>query len=472
MTIDPMQDALRVKFDAASRQHFSLFLRRVMATVAPASPYLHNWHIDAVAEYLAACERRTVRRLIINVPPRMLKSTLVSVAWPAWLLGHAPSERVMVASYAQSLALKHSTDCRAVMESAWFGRVFPETVLSDEQNTKEKFATTARGYRRAVSVGGAVIGDGGNFLIIDDPLNALAAHSRAQREAANHWFEHSWATRLDDKQRGVMVLVMQRLHPEDLSGYLLAKGGWEHLCLPAIAPTDSHVQMGRLYYARSAGEALFAAREPVAVLEQLKADIGSANFAAQYQQAPMKRVGAVVKPEWFMRAPLPHEAQGRIVQSWDTGIKAGVQNDASACATFMEHEGKHWLVDMLVVRQEYPALKRSIAMHAERFSPEVIIIEDKGSGQSLLQDLKRETDLPLAAYVPDKDKLSRLLRVTPLMEAGKLVLPANAPWLADFELDFFSFPDAVHDDQVDAVSQYLNWLRTRKNPNGMSVRRL
>lgn len=472
MTIEPMQDALRVKFDAASRTHFSLFLRRVMATVAPASPYIHNWHVDAIAEYLAACEQRTVRRLIINLPPRMLKSTLVSVAWPAWLLGHRPSERVMAASYAQSLALKHSTDCRAVMESRWFRRVFPELVLSDEQNTKEKFATTARGYRRAVSVGGAVIGDGGNFLIMDDPLNALAAHSRAQREAVNAWFEHSWATRLDDKQHGVMVLVMQRLHPEDLSGYLLAKGGWEHLCLPAIAPTDCRVQIGDVRFERTAGEALFAAREPLEVLERLKADIGSANFTAQYQQAPMKQVGAVLKPEWFVRAPLPYEASGRRVQSWDTGIKAGAQNDASTCATFMEHEGKHWLIDMLVVRQEYPALKRTIARHAQRFSPEVILIEDKASGQSLLQDLKRETDLPLVACVPDQDKLSRLLRVTPLMEAGKLVLPPKAPWLADFELEFFSFPDAAHDDQVDAVSQYLNWLRTRTDYGNMSIRRL
>lgn len=467
---NPSDETLRVQFDAASRRHFRLFLRRVMASVAPSTPYQHNWHVDAISSYLTAYERGEVRRLIINLPPRMLKSTIVSVAWPAWLLGHDPARRILAASYAQSLALKHSADCRAVMEAQWYQRIFPRSGIADGENTRGRFATIRRGYRRAVSVGGAVIGDGGNYLIIDDPLNALAAHSHNQREAVNQWFEHSWATRLDDKQRGVMVLVMQRLHAEDLSGYLLSKGGWEHLCLPAIAPTVMQVKAPGYMRVRQEGEALFTAREPLTVLEQLKADVGAANFAAQYQQVPIKRAGAMVKPEWFTR--YSERPEGTVTQSWDTGFKAGAANDASACATFLTHEGKHYLIDMLVLRQEYPALKRSIVNHAARFKPDVILIEDKASGQSLLQDLKRETELPLMGVQPSGDKLARLMRVTPLMEAGKLVLPAYAAWLADFELEFFTFPDGAHDDQVDAVSQYLNWLRTRRNPEEMNIRRL
>ena len=140
-------------------------------------------------------------------------------------------------------------------------------------------------------------------------------------------------------------------------------------------------------------------------------------------------------------------------------MKVGQGRDASACATFVEREGKHYLVDMLVAQLEYPALKRAIVAHAARFAPEVILIEDKASGQSLLQDLRLETNLPVIAQMPDADKLSRMLRVTPMMEAGKVALPKNAPWLAALEEELFNFPDARHDDQVDAISQYLNWLR-------------
>ncbi len=463
--------AARTHFDAASRQHFALFLRRVMATVSPGVSYCHNWHIEAIAEYLAACARGEVTRLVINLPPRMLKSTMISVAWPAWLLGHDPAARIMAASYAQSLSTKHSTDCRVVMESPWYQRVFSATRLSRDQNEKDKFVTTARGHRLAVSVGGAAIGEGGNILIVDDPINPLQANHRTQREAVNQWFDHTFVTRLDDKQRGAIVVVMQRLHAEDLSGYLLEKGGWEHLCLPAIAPALTTLRVGAKVFVREQGEALHPAREPLALLERTQRELGSANFNAQYQQAPVRVVGNLIRPEWFVRFKL-EALRGRenVVQSWDTAIKAGAAHDASACATFVEIDGVHHLLDMQLVRLEYPALKRLIISHAARFEAATVLMEDKASGQSLLQDLRQETDLALLAVMPSEDKLTRLARVTPLMEAGKLALPTAAPWLAAFEAEFFSFPDSAHDDQIDAVSQYLNWVRGRASRTGPSVR--
>ena len=466
-------DATRVNFDAAKIAHMRFFLRLVMGTIAPATVYRHNWHVDAISEYLSAAAAGDITRLVINLPPRMLKSTLVSVAWPAWLLGHRPAERIMVASYAQSLSIKHSTDCRLVMQAPWYQHVFPHTRLSRDQNEKDKFTTTQRGYRLAVSVGGAAIGEGGNILIVDDPLNPFQATHHHQREVVNQWFDHTFVTRLDDKQRGCIVVVMQRLHGQDLSGYLLEKGGWEHLCLPVIAPKRSVIAIRGFHYVREAGDLLHAAREPLEVLKRTQHELGSANFAAQYQQAPIEQAGSVLKREWFPRFSLSSvEANGSCVQSWDTGIKAGNQHDASACATFVVKDGIHHLVDVLVVRLEYPDLKRLMVTHALRFNPEAVLVEDKASGQSLLQDLKRETDLPLVAITPSGDKLGRLLRVTPLLEAGKLALPTHAPWLMCFEAEFFAFPDGAHDDQVDVVSQYLNWLRSKATLGKINIRRL
>jgi predicted phage terminase large subunit-like protein len=464
---------LRVNFDAATRNRFSLYFRQVMQTVRPGAAYLHNWHIDAISAYLSACERGEISRLIINLPPRMLKSTLVSVAWPAWLLGHRPQTRVMAASYAQSLSIKHSLDCRAVMEAEWYRRVFAQTVLCRGQTEKEKFVTTARGYRLAVSVGGAAIGEGGDILIVDDPINPLQAMHCAQREGVNQWFDHTFVTRLDDKQHGAIVVVMQRLHVEDLSGYLLAKGGWEHLCLPSIAPVDSRIGYGRFQYRRIAGEVLHAMREPLAVIERTKRELGSANFSAQYQQAPVSYSGRMIAPHWCVRfLPDAIEGASSCVQSWDTGIKAGAKNDASACATFRVKEGVHYLVDMTVVRLEYPALKRLIVSHAARFSPDAVLIEDKASGQSLLQDFRQDGGLPVISIMPTGDKLTRVMQITPMLEAGKVALPQYAPWLADFEAEFFTFPDGAHDDQTDAVSQYLNWVRSHVSRQAPTVRRL
>lgn len=473
MPPESFQQQLLARFTAATRTDFSLFIRRVVAHVAPHAHFQAGWHIDYIAEHLRAVERGEIRRLLINLPPRMLKSTLISVAWPAWLLGHDQTRRILAASYAQSLATRHSLDCRAVIASAWYRDVFPATQLSAEQNEKERFATTARGHRLALSVGGAALGEGGNFLIADDPLSPLQARSRLARRAASDWFSHTFVTRLDDKARGAIVVVMQRLHVDDLSAHLLAQGGWTHLCLPAIAPRHEIYEFGRVRHVRDAGEALHPAREDVALLSRLQRELGSANFAAQYQQAPLNESGGLIRVDWLQRHRAESALCGEIVQSWDTAIKAGAGHDASACATFLlDADGTHRLIDMLTVRAEYPALKRLILSHAERFGATAVLIEDKASGQSLLQDLRSVPDLPLISIEPQGDKLTRLSRITPWLEAGKCTLPDHAPWLAAFEAELLGFPEAAHDDQVDAFSQYFNWRRNRESAASPNLRRV
>ncbi len=158
-------------YDQLLKNDFSSFIGKTLATCDPAAEYLPNWHIDLIAEYLEAARKSEITRLIINMPPRSLKSICVSVAWPAWLLGNNPSSRIIAASYAQSLAVKHSIDARMVIGSDWYKRIFPDVHLARDQNEKSKFMTTKRGFRMAASVGGAITGEGGNYLIIDDPIN-------------------------------------------------------------------------------------------------------------------------------------------------------------------------------------------------------------------------------------------------------------------------------------------------------------
>ena len=276
------------------RQDFCAFLRGSFGLINPGTAYLHNWHIEQIAQALEACRQRDIRRLIINMPPRALKSICINVAWPAFLLGHDPATRIIAASYAQGLSVKHAQDSRLIMQSGWYGGLFPRTRPRRGENEKHKLVTTRRGFRLATSVGGTLTGEGGDFLIVDDPMNAANAYSHTARERVKHWFDYAFTSRLNDKKRGVIVVVMQRLHEDDLTGHLLKKGGWEHLCLPAI---------------NAQGEALHAAREDVPSLQRLRREMGEAAFAAQYLQQPLREEGAFLKREWFRRFDLPQWLQ-------------------------------------------------------------------------------------------------------------------------------------------------------------------
>jgi len=453
---------------AALRLDRSSFFHKVFSTTNPGTCYLHNWHIDAIAEHLRACENGDIRRLIINVPPRSLKSTCVTIGWPAWLLGHNPSRRIIAASYTAALSIKHSQDCRLVMQSDWYGQIFPQTLFVHDQNQKHKFVTTQRGFRLATSVGGAVTGEGGDFLIVDDPHNPTHIFSQSRRKAAVDWFDQTFSSRLDDKEKGVFVIVMQRLHENDLTGHLLDKGGddWHCLQLPAIAENSSKISCGRFSYVRSEGELLHPGREGVKQIDNAKNLLGSYAFAAQYQQNPVPEGGGMVKEPWinyYLMSDIYGDITEGVVQSWDTAIKAHKDSDYTVCTTWWRGRGGYYLLDVLRERMEYPALRRAVMQQAERWGAklEAILIEDKASGQSLLQDLRRETSLPLIAIVPLRDKVTRLAAVSPLFESGKVLFPEDALWLAELKRELLTFPSGSHDDQIDSCSQYLNWARVR-----------
>lgn len=456
-------------YDELLQTDFASFIEKSLATTNPGAEFLPNWHIDLIAEYLEAARVGKITRLIINMPPRALKSQCVSVAWPAWILGHNPSARIIAASYSAGLSVKHSLDCRQIIASLWYQRLFPKTKLTRDQNEKHKFMTTKRGFRFATSVGGTLTGEGGNFLIIDDPMNAAQAMNAHWREQVKRWYDQTFSTRLDDKKNGAIVLVMQRLHMDDLTAHLLSKGGFMQLSLPAIAEEDCVFDFGKVKKERLRGEPLHAAREDAQLIERAKRELGSQGYAAQYQQQPIPEEGALLKLHWFKRHKSPPEEPERTVQSWDTAIKSGSQHDASVCLTFMEKNKVSYLVDVQLLRLEYPDLKKALLNAALRWKPNAIVIEDKASGQQLLQDLKRETHLPIIGSQSKANKITRFAAVSALIEAGRVSLPHNATWLSAFEQELMAFPAGANDDQVDALTQYLDFLR-KNSFNTMRIR--
>jgi predicted phage terminase large subunit-like protein len=459
----PITSALRRLHTHALRERFPCYLQQAFHALNPTQPYIANWHLNAIAEYLHALETCAITRLIINMPPRSLKSLSVTVAWTSYLLGRNPAQKIITASYSSALSLKHAMDARALMQSAWYHRAFPDMRILAGQNEKHKCVTTQHGFRLATSVGGTLTGEGGDFIIMDDPLNPAQAASERFRSRANHWFDHTLSSRLNDKLTGRMLLVMQRLHTDDMTGHLLSKGGWEHVCLPAQAQSPLTISIGKFHKVMEVGELLQPARESLAVLEQLRRDLGSHGFAAQYLQSPVSLEGNMIRRAWLHSAEHFPASYDFLVQSWDTAIKTGKNNDYSACVTIGVMQGKYYIIDVLAFRAEYAELKRSIISQYDTHRPHAVVIEDKASGQSLLQDLRREGELPVVAYQPKGDKLHRAARVTPLMESGQVLLPARAAWKNALEAELLSFPHAQHDDQVDAFVQGIAWLKDREH---------
>ena len=457
--------------DAVLRQDLASFTAKVFHTVDPGAAYLDNWHIGLICAHLEACARGEITRLIVNVPPRHLKSICVSVAWPAWLLGHRPGARIMAASYARELSVRHALDCRHVVTQPWYRRIFPGVELAADQNQKHRFQTTELGHRIATSVGGAATGEGADVLIVDDAHNPRQALSATMRQGALDWFDQTFASRLDDKRKGVIVVVMQRLHERDLTGHLLAKGGWTHLCLPAEAERRVVIDFGGIRVVRRPGALLHPAREGRAEIATAKRELGAYAYAAQYQQRPAPLVGGIVEGAWFRRYRAAPANPVRIVQSWDTAHKASALNDPAVCGTWAETETGYYLLDVVRRRMEYPELKRAAKSLAKKWRPDAVLIEDKASGQSLIQDLRAETRLAVIAVRPDADKLTRMSTASPAIEAGRVYLPEQAPWLYDYEAEMTSFPNAAHDDQVDMTSQFLRWAAKRR-AKGPRMRRL
>jgi predicted phage terminase large subunit-like protein len=460
----------RDEFDAVMRRDFSAFVQRCFHELRGLEDYKHNWHIDEMAARMEALRRGELKRLIVNMPPRSLKSIMVSVAYSAWVLGHEPSTDIICVSYGQDLAEKLSRDTLKIMRSSWYQRLFPKTRLSPNRQSVAEFETTKGGSRKATSVGGTITGFGGDLIIMDDPQKPDEANSDALRANTNDWYQNTLVSRLNNKVDGRMIICMQRVHEYDLVGHVLSLSPWNVLSYPAIAEQrEEHViEMpfgGRQTVIREIGEALHPEREPLAALERLRKELSAYNFAAQYQQNPAPAGGGLVKERWFPRygpEDLP-TLFDVIIQSWDTANTKSTWSDFSVCSTWGIRGEDIYLLHVYREKVEFPELKTAVRRLAKEHRASVILIEEKGSGVQLLQELRRERLRGLQGVIPKIHKIDRMNAQTPTIEAGHVYIPAESSWLDAYLNELMRFPSSQHADQVDSTSQALEWCSARRD---------
>jgi predicted phage terminase large subunit-like protein len=319
--------------------------------------------------------------------------------------------------------------------------------------------TTKRGFRKSTSVNAALTGLGGDMFIIDDPQKPDEAQSETLRNGVNQWFSNTLRSRLDNKETGVIIVVMQRVHLHDLTGHLVENSnGWTVLNLAALAEEDEQIAIGKgKFHLRRAGEALHPGYESRATLETLRNELESEIFAAQYQQSPVPPGGAMIRRDWLRSYDTAPERtyKTKVIQSWDTAAKDGAQNDWSVCTTWLVHEKQFYLLDVTRDRYEYPRLREIATALAERFNPSVIMIEDASTGIALCQDLRQAGTYAIRPIPVERDKIGRLYVQQAKFEAGLVLFPKGALFLPELETELLTFPQGRTDDQVDSISQAL-----------------
>ena len=437
--------------------NLTAFTEFTFGIVRPGVPLKRNWHLDAVTYKLSQLAKGYIRRLIITLPPRSLKSLCASVALPAWFLGHYPWERVVVVSYSDFLSRTHANDFRRVVNHPLYQAAFPAMRL--DRDTDREITTMERGKRIATSIDGTLTGLGGNLIIIDDPIKLGDAMSDAVRERVIEWYRSTLLSRGDDKSATRIVVVMQRVHQNDLIGYLQEQGGFDVLNLPAIATkTDSYDLDGGRTYTRLQGELLHPTHESVDTLIELKREMGPIAFSAQYQQAPIPPGGTIIKRKWLTTYDVIGIQPGdRIVISWDIALSEMESGDYSACVVLLIRNEVFFILEVVRGRFPFETLKRKIMDLKKRYHPSTLLIEELAISLGLIQSL-REQSINVTTYKPDTDKRARLIAQTDLFAGGSVRLPQRASWLEEFVAELLSFPGG-HDDQVDALAQGLAWGR-------------
>ena len=436
------------------------FVNRVFIALHPEARLQKNWHILAICKALQDVFDGTTPRLLITVPPRHLKSICTTIGFCAWALGRDPSLKLMVASYGTRLAQEHSALFRQVVEADWYQNLFPAMQIAKRGNQQLRLQTTANGGRLAVGRGGAITGFGADILIVDDLNKADEDRSMVELENAYEFFTGSLLTRLNDKRKARVIVIQQRLHELDLAGHLLMSGDYKHLNFPAIAEVDETFDLGtgRILH-RKSGDVLFSKREPKEVLDRLRREMGPYKYGAQYQQNPTPEDAATVRWDWLQtyEEDLDRRAFVKVVQSWDTAETTRAHSDPSVCITFGYKGGTWHILDIHRDKIEIGDLKPRIKSHQRQWEADVVVIERNSATRHMIRELRDEmrSFSQVMGFTPKESKEERLYGQVSKLVEGLVKIPCQAPWLTEFRRELLGFPRARHDDQVDALSQFL-----------------
>lgn len=469
-------------------------LDRFIATSWPlveTDRYVPGWHVTAISEHLQAVAQGDIKRLIINIPPRHMKSLATSVFFPAWVWLDDPSKRFLFASYAQSLSVRDSVKCRRLIQSPWYnylmdvyqppgeqpdGTVAGPFELTGDQNTKIRFDNTRNGYRLATSVDGALTGEGGDIIVVDDPHNVVDGESEAVRRSVLAWWDEAMSTRLNDAKTGAYVIIMQRVHEDDLTGHVLAKNhtNWTHLCLPAFYEGQNRVVNSPLGFVdprRALREPLWPERFPAEVLTETERSMGQYAAACQLQQRPAPREGGMYKVDMIRRVKAaPETLLSKMVWYWD---KAGTEDGGcyTAGVKMGMYRDSNRVVILEVCRGQWSDLQRErvIKHRAEESGPSCAtwVEQEPGSGgkDSAKMTIRNLAGLDVRADPVRMDKVSRSRPFSAQMEAGNVDM-VEADWNKAYVEELRMFPNGNYRDQADASSGAFSKLIATKVSGG------
>lgn len=457
---------------------FAAFVRDAWNVVEPGIPLTWSRHYDVICEYLELAAKGEVRRLIVNVPPRTGKSTLITILWPAWIWTWNPHCRFLGASYALTLSLEHSVKRRMLIESDWYQQRWGKSVnLVADQNEKSKYRNSAMGQMAATGTEGSATGFGGDILTLDDGMSVQQASSDAERNAKLNWIENTWWTRFNDPSTGVAVIVEQRMHEDDISGTELRKGGWTHLCFPlvaydredeegVIAPSEYRLPKSGGTWTRKGGDVLMKDRFTRPVLEKLQSS--PMMYATQYQQTPAPMGGNIIRREWIQfyggtdpqtgvdDSALPRSFDA-IVISVDASFNAKANSDPVCIMAIGSSGARRYILEAQNARIDEIETESRVIEMKKRWGSEYVLVEDKANGPVIIRRLKRR--IPgVHAINPGASKTARLIACSGEWAALDWFLPRKAPWVRAFMDQLLMFPNARHDDYVDAMTQAAAWL--------------
>ena len=444
---------------------FYEFFKQAWHIVEPAIELSSNWHHKYICDALQEEAERIIAKkpktkdIIINVPFRSTKSLIVTVMFPVWSWIKDPKLRFITSSYSANLSIELATKSRDIIFSEWFksrwGTIFH---IKKDQNLKERYENNHMGMRRATSVGGTVTGQGGDFLIVDDPLSPQMANSATERENANEWYRTTFYSRLNSPKIGVRIIIMQRVHEDDLSGFLLDREtrlNYNHICIPATI--DGEVKPKKLENFYDENGLFWDERFGQDVLDDYKKALGSYGYAGQLMQTPTPLDSGMIRQEWFKIDR--YREDGVVNFVIDPAYTANQKNDPSALLAYIYKDNKWQIIDCTNVYKEFPDLVKFIPQWVTKngyTNKSRIFVEPKASGKSIVQTLIRETGLNVREdKPPTKDKVARVADISATLESGRVGL-LQGKWNNEFLDQLTKFPSAKHDDMVDCLVMAVN----------------